>query len=45
MQARLGVLVACLLAVPALAQTQGQTAPAEGTTTKLYKLECSGLGG
>ena len=45
MQARVGAtLVALLLATPLLAQTAAAPAKTE-EATKLYKIECSGIGG
>ena len=46
MQARVGAtLVALLLAAPVLAQTAAQPVKPAVDTTKLFKIELSGLGG
>jgi hypothetical protein len=47
MQTRIGaMLVALAFAAPTLAQTSAQPAkPAGETTTKLWKIECTGMGG
>lgn len=46
MQPRIGaMLVALAFAAPVLAQTSAQPAKPAGETTKLWKIECTGMGG
>ena len=44
MQART-LLAAIAFAIPTFAQTEGQKAKPAGETEKLWKIECSGIGG
>ena len=39
------LLAALAFAIPAIAQTEGQDKKAPAKTQKLWKIECSGIGG